>query len=32
MRIPIIECGAKDAPFIRSEVHTSDKIYYEVIG
>ena len=25
VQLPIIECGAKDAPFIRSERHASDK-------
>ena len=27
--LPVIECGAKDAPFIRSEEHASDKLYSE---
>ena len=28
VQLPIIECGAKDAPFIRSEGTASDKLYY----
>ncbi len=26
--LSVIKCGAKDAPFIGSEMHTSDKPYY----
>ena len=28
VQLPIIERGAKDTPFIRSEVYDSDKVYY----
>lgn len=30
MQLPIIECGARDAPFIRSEEIASDKLYYQL--